>query len=67
MSYIVIELNNAFQAALLKEDKYSPCLRLFQVASSGEGIYTPASSFELYGKESLIALRDALNAMFPRL
>jgi hypothetical protein len=48
-----------------KTPKFYDQLVLNMASTTDEGVYSPAESFTLQGAPAIMALRDALNAVYP--
>lgn len=60
----LIDLN--WSVGVLKYEKnLSPILYICSPSASDENSFQPAESVAIYGKDALIALRDALNEAYP--
>ena len=66
----VVDLKSAYTTATLQTHQTNPLNAYLRIMSAStcdaeQGGYAPAESVQIYGRESLMALRDALNEAFP--
>ena len=58
---LVVSWQRVNPAANVQVGRYGPAIVIMRCESADEGVHTPAASIDIYTRESLLALRDAID------